>query len=370
MGFQDRDYTRDSSYTGAAGGWGLDYISPVVKGLIAANIVVFLLQIFAVRPVTEADLQARWDQLPSRTKAMYREMDRQFDELRNDEDGKPKEGKKSRKTREKAKPVEQDHGPPPESYFDGMEEQRVCIVHEWLDLKPSLVMRGQIWRLLSYSFCHDRMGVFHILFNMLFLYRFGMTLESMYGGREFLLFYLVAAVFSGITTIALDLYLGSDIPAVGASGSIMAVMMLFAIHYPRALIRVFFLSIEARWLVCLYLLFDLYPVLLALAGDQLLGDVAHAGHLGGLAFGFLYWRTGFRLEKFWDRIAKGRRAASRQARRLWGTYPKIARPSPEQDQDIVDEILKKLHESGVDSLTTEERRILEEASQRLRQRRR
>ena len=58
-----------------------------------------------------------------------------------------------------------------------MEYERVCIVHEWLDLKPSLVMRGQVWRLLTYSFCHDRMGVFHILFNMLFLFWFGMTLQ-------------------------------------------------------------------------------------------------------------------------------------------------------------------------------------------------
>ena len=257
MGFHDRDYTRDSSYTGSGGGWGLDYISPVVKGLIAANVVVFVLQVFAVRPATQADVQARWDQLPERTKVMYREMDQEQDAITNDEEVKPKEAKKGRTARSKPRNVEPDRGPPPEWFLEGMEEERVCIVHEWLDLKPSLVMRGQVWRLLSYSFCHDRSGLLHILFNMLALYWFGVTLESMYGGREFLLFYLAAAVFSGVTTVALDLYIGSDIPAVGASGSVMAVLMLYAIHYPRAIIRLWFISLEMRWLVGLYLLFDL-----------------------------------------------------------------------------------------------------------------
>lgn len=369
MGYQDREYTRESSYSAAAGGWGLDFITPVVKCLIVANVVVFVLQIFAVRPATEADFQARWDMLPDRAKQIYREMDRPFGETTSDEGIKPKLTKRDRQAPEKAKKVEPDRGPPPESFYAGMEEERICMVHDWLDLKPSLVVRGQVWRLLTYSFCHDRKAVWHILFNMLFLYWFGMTLESMYGGREFLLFYLFAAVFSGITTVALDLYLGSDIPAVGASGSIMAVVMLYAIHYPRALIRIWFISIEMRWLVCLYLLFDLYPVLLALAGDQLFTGIAHAGHLGGLAFAVLYWRSGVRLERFWERVTKGGRDAKRQARRLWGTYPKIARPSPEQDQDVVDEILAKVHESGIDSLTSEERRILEEASNRLRKRR-
>ena len=362
MGFQDRDYTRDSSYTSAAGGWGLDYISPVVKGLIAANVVVFVLQIFAVRPATEEDFRARWDQLPQRVKDSYRRDYHPGDKT----DKSLTKGVKGEKS---AEAKEKDSAPPPDWLeMELLSEERICVIHEWFDLKPSLVLRGQVWRLLTYSFCHDRMGVFHILFNMLFLYWFGMTLESMYGGREFLLFYLVAAVFSGITTVALDIYLGSDIPAVGASGSIMAVVMLYAIHYPRALIRIWFISIEMRWVVLFYLIVDLYPVLLALSGDKMMGNIAHAGHLGGLAFGFLYWRTGLRLENIWESIARGRRQVGRQARRLWGTYPRIVRQSEQVKQDDVDEILKKLHESGVDSLTPAERRTLEEASQRLRRR--
>ena len=71
MGYQDRDYTRENSYTDAAGGWGF-YISPVVKGLIAANVAVFVLQIFAVRPMTEDDLRTQWKELTERTRSAYR----------------------------------------------------------------------------------------------------------------------------------------------------------------------------------------------------------------------------------------------------------------------------------------------------------
>ena len=52
MGIENRDYTREGDYTGTLGGWGLDHISPVVKWLIAANVVVFLLQIFLTRAMT------------------------------------------------------------------------------------------------------------------------------------------------------------------------------------------------------------------------------------------------------------------------------------------------------------------------------
>jgi len=370
MGFQDRDYTRESSYTQAAGGWGPGYISPVVKGLIVANVVVFILQIFAVRPFTEADRQALWDQQSESSKRLYRQMDRYRDELLRKDEEKKDDGKqepKSGKATKESKVAEPDHGPPPESFYSEFEGERICVIHEWFGLKPSLVIRGQIWRLLTHAFCHDRSWFFHILFNMLGLYCFGMTLESMYGSREFLLFYLTAAMFSGLCYLALDLYLGSDALEIGASGAIMGVLMLYAIHFPRSLIRIFFFTIEARWLVVIYVLFDLYPVLLALAGDQFNTGIAHAAHLGGLGFGFLYWRMNLRLSRVWDSFSTKRRQTWGKLR---GTYPRIARPSADEAPgDDVDKVLAKLHESGVDSLTPEERRTLEQASERLRQKR-
>src|SRR5204862_5801370 len=109
----------------------------------------------------------------------------------------------------------------------------VSILQEWFELDTPKVVRGQVWRLVTSAFCHSRYDIWHIVFNMLCLYWFGCALEAMYGSREFLCFYLTAAVASGLTFVGLDLYTGSTVPAVGASGAVIAVMMLYTWHYPR-----------------------------------------------------------------------------------------------------------------------------------------
>ena len=111
--------------------------------------------------------------------------------------------------------------------------------------------------------------------------------------------------------VALDLYIKSPVPVMGASGAVMAVAMLYAIHYPRNTIRLFwFWPIEVRWVVLFYALFNLHPLLLALSGNRAyyFTGTAHAAHLGGLAFGFLYWKFNLNLERWWDLIPKPRGA--------------------------------------------------------------
>src|SRR5262245_35679361 len=176
MGIEDRDYTRDSSdYTGALTGFGIDYIPPVVKWLIIANVVVFVAQMFVTRPWTPADDRAELERLPKRQ--------REFQE----------------KQREAQRKMYEKEGLDPDQYTALYEQQRnVSIVDEWLQLEARKITRGQVWRLLTYAFCHDRYGLWHILFNMLLLYWCAVTLESMLGPREFLLFYLAAAVFAGL----------------------------------------------------------------------------------------------------------------------------------------------------------------------------
>ena len=132
-----------------------------------------------------------------------------------------------------------------------------------------VIEQGQVWRLLTHAFCHDRHNILHIVFNMLFLFWFGRTLESMYGSREFLLFYLTAAICAALAYVALDLYTGSPIPAVGASGAVMAVVMLYTMHFPTEEIYIcFIIPIQMRWLMVIFVIWDLHPVLLALAGSR------------------------------------------------------------------------------------------------------
>jgi len=348
MGIEDRDYTRDSSdYTGTLAGFGIDYIPPVVKWLIIVNVVVFLVQLFVTRPATPADRQAAIDRLPKRQRELLvkqREAQRRFLE---------KQGLSPEDA---------------ESPFEPWDEN-VSIIQEWLQLDAHLVARGQIWRLVTYAFCHDRLGLWHILLNMLVLFWCGQTLESLLGPREFLLFYLVGALSGGLAELALDLYLGSSVPVVGASGAVMAAAMVYAIHYPRTTVRLFwFWPIEVRWLVLFYVLYNLHPLLLVLGGTQYFTGTAFACHLGGLAFGFLYWRFSLSLERWWDLIPKPRGSFANGELRRRTVARTAARSGPSIDQQV-DDILRKIHDSGKESLTEAELRLLDRASQKYKERR-
>lgn len=305
---------------------------PVCKFIIIANIVVFVLQIFFTRSMRDDEIDTFYpwveetlaDEPPERRIA-YREMIRA--------------------------------------------EQKISVVHEWCQLETKKVLRGQVWRVLTCAFCHDRNGVWHILFNMLFLYWFGVTLEAMYGSREFLWFYLTAAIISSLAYIGLDLVTGRNVPAIGASGAVMAVTMLYAIFYPRHIIYVFFvIPLQVRWLVLIYVVYDLHPVLLALSGDQQSTGVAHSAHLGGLAFGYLYWKFNLRLSRWFGGISLPRFDRTVGSRR----GIKIHRPSVDDDRDALDErvdaILRKMQKEGEESLTSEEREVLMTASRRYKNR--
>jgi membrane associated rhomboid family serine protease len=353
LGIENRDYTREGDYTGTLAGWGLDYISPVVKWLIVANVVVWLLQIFLTRPYTKEDWQANLQRMPRAMREMYEQQEKAAAKARE----KAKESSKG----DDSQTVPTDELPP-EFYWT---QNRVSLVEEWLQLDTrQVIYRGQVWRLLTYAFCHERTSVFHILFNMIALFWFGVTLETMYGQREFLLFYLAGAIISGLAHVGLGLLTSSGAAAIGASGAVMAVLMLYAIHYPRNTIRIFwFFPLEVRWIVVLYVIYDLHPLLLELAGDQVFAGTAHAAHLGGLAFGFLYWKFDLHLERYWDKLPKLRGAGLSQRRE---PIAPIRRSAEQQQDQQVDEILRKIADSGEASLSDQERRTLQRASERYR----
>lgn len=251
---------------------------------------------------------------------------------------------------------------------------RSSYVTEWLALQPAQLLGGQIWRLVTYAFCHAPGNLLHIIFNMLFLWWFGRTLERMYGSREFLSFYLVAAVLSGLCFVALGLWLGDPAPAIGASGAVMAVVVVYAMYFPRQRIYIWgIFPIEIWLLVALYVAFDLFPVLQSLAGGVSARDgVAHSAHLGGLAFGFLYKTYDLRLSPMWAGLTRFRLPRIRWKRPNSAQRAmRIHRPSQDNFDPLdeqVDAILQKIHDEGEASLTQREREILKSASRRYKKR--
>ncbi|MBN9522746.1 rhomboid family intramembrane serine protease [bacterium] len=327
MGLYSRDYYREIS----ASPWGFDG-APVVKWVIILNVVAFLATIFVTRPprLTEKEVHDRM-------------------------------------VAQKDQPLSQ------EEMLDLMRAaQRTSVVQEWGQLDTGKVIdQGQVWRLVTHTFLHDRYSIFHILFNMLALYWFGRTLEIMYGSREFLLFYLAAALCGAAAYVGLDLYTGSTVPAVGASGAVLGVMMLYTVHFPREeIFYCWFFPVQMRWLMALYVIWDLHPVLLALAGDRMYSGIGHAAHLGGLAFGFVYAWYEWRLEPLLDRVplVGARTAADRPRLRARPSRPACHTGESVRDGGEVDRVLAKVSVAGVDSLTDDERAVLRAESARLKTR--
>jgi membrane associated rhomboid family serine protease len=152
----------------------------------------------------------------------------------------------------------------------------------WLGLHPPSVIPGlQIWRLVTWLFVHG--GLWHILFNMLFLFMFGCQLERLWGTRFFLNYYFVCGVGAGLFTFLPFAYGGIHI---GASGAIYAILLAYGMFFPRNVIYVMLtFPIEARYFV---IVIGVIAFLSSLGAGS--PGVSHAAHLGGLAVGYLYLR--------------------------------------------------------------------------------
>ncbi|HMV65203.1 MAG TPA: rhomboid family intramembrane serine protease [Myxococcota bacterium] len=144
--------------------------------------------------------------------------------------------------------------------------------------------RGHVWTLLTSAVSHATFA--HILFNMLALWTFGADVERLVGSRGFLHLYVAGSILSSLGHVAYTAATGQDIPALGASGAVMAVAVVSALMYPnRRLIVMFIVPMSALTAVGLFVLMDLAGVAFA-AQD----GVAHGAHLGGALYGLLYYR--------------------------------------------------------------------------------
>ncbi len=237
------------------------------------------------------------------------------------------------------------------------------LAQQWLELKAdSVFFQGQIWRLLTYAFCHSQEDLLHLVFNMMVLYSIGGILRELVGDREFLWFYLVSAVFAGICSLAVYSIMGIPVVIVGASGATMAIFCTVAMHYPRQKVFVMgLIPVEFRWLLLLFVALDSMPII---TGQIATSKVANAAHLGGLVFGFLYFRWSMRLTRWWDQFA-GRIATKRRANGKLKLFAPPTQPDANMDEQV-DTILEKISREGEASLTTRERNILTQASKQLR----
>ncbi len=234
-----------------------------------------------------------------------------------------------------------------------------------LALDPASVW-SQPWSILSYLFVHA--GLLHLATNMLGLYLFGTAVESRMGSRAFLTYYLSCGAGAALAAVVLHAVTPQG-PIVGASGAVLGVAVAFALFWPDAEILVFPipLPIRARTLVLVLAALDL--VLARIGAD----NVAHEAHLGGMLVGWAFLKAqGLSRRRVpaeprsTEPVVMARQTARREPEPRAATPPRPLPPRGGSDPVAaeVDRVLDKISAYGIQSLTAEERRFLDEVSRR------
>jgi membrane associated rhomboid family serine protease len=183
---------------------------------------------------------------------------------------------------------------------------------------------------------------------MLALYVFGRDIENLYGRRPFLLLYLGAAVAGGALHCAVSFREPS--PLLGASAAVYAVMVVYALHFPRQRVLFFFLlPLEVSFTVGLLIAFDL-AVHLGWQTAGAPGGAANLVYLGGAAYGYAFFRL--------------RGAVSRHLGRLKGQSARceVAEEAEEEIEARLDSVLAKINREGMGALSKKEWEVLRKAS--------
>ena len=108
-----------------------------------------------------------------------------------------------------------------------------------------------LWQLVTYMFLHG--SIFHILFNMLTLWWFGVDLERTLGTRKFLNFYFICGVGAGVCVVIGEYLFGNPRGlTIGSSGAIYGILMAYAVLWPDQIISMFgIFPMKMKWFVAI-----------------------------------------------------------------------------------------------------------------------
>jgi membrane associated rhomboid family serine protease len=249
------------------------------------------------------------------------------------------------------------------------------------------------WTIATYMFVHG--GLFHLAFNMFSLWMFGPRIEQAWGARPFVYFYMWCGIGGAIAHMLLD----GSADLVGASAAIMGVLLAYALRWPDEEVYLFgVIPMKTRWLVIWLAAINLAMGVSSTRGG---GGIAWFAHIGGLAFGWVYLRVSAfggldnfrrwvspvpdepedtfravprarprrdrgenRAEGIDEVVAKSNAIAAKPARSA--AAPRTSPDSARQSAERLDMVLDKISKHGIESLTSEELRILDDMSARLR----
>ncbi|WP_162419253.1 rhomboid family protein [Cyclobacterium roseum] len=232
----------------------------------------------------------------------------------------------------------------------------------------------QPWTLLSYMFLHE--GFFHIIFNLLFLYWFGLLVQEYLGNRKLVNLYILGGIAGGLLYVVLyniAPYFSDKVDGslmLGASAGVYAIVVAAATLRPDTQFQLILIGpVKIKYIAIFYVLIAFANS----AGSNAGGELAH---LGGAALGYFYI---LQLQKGID-LGKPVQSVGLFFENLFSQKPKVKvtyRRGPESakkkssssttvsntgggksTQEEIDRILDKIAEKGYDNLSKEEKRKL------------
>lgn len=228
------------------------------------------------------------------------------------------------------------------------------------------------WTLITYSFNHA--GIFHILFNMLGLYWFGMLIRDFLGGQKLVNLYILGALGGAIVfLLAFNLTpfyqnMSAFHGMVGASAAVIAIVVAAATLMPdHQFFLLFFGPVKIKYIALFYVFSSFYQI----TGPNAGGEIAH---LGGALMGFIYmkqlqagndWGMWITVSMEWFRSLFAPRPKIKVSHRKTSS-PKTpkAPKSSNTDQAEIDKILDKISDKGYEALSKEEKEKLFNASKK------
>lgn len=245
---------------------------------------------------------------------------------------------------------------------------------------------GSWWTIVTYMFVHAWLA--HLAFNMFTLWMFAPRLEHAWGTRAFVQFYL----WCGVGGAVAHLLFARDSTVIGASGAISGVLVAYALHWPDDEVYLFgVIPMKSRWLIAAMIGMNIIFALSPSSG------IDWTAHVGGMGFGWLFLKLyslgGLDRVRGWvssvpDELEDMPRAVPRTRSSMQdrgrGVDEVVARSNavvlreskplqhvpkqetPKEYAARVNLVLDKISQQGIESLTGDERRLLEDMSRKLR----
>lgn len=237
---------------------------------------------------------------------------------------------------------------------------------QWFELPAdiNLVLR-QPWSLVSYMFLH--FDFLHILFNLLVLYWFGRIFLDYYNQNQLLGLYLLGGLAGGVVYIAdfniFPVFAGimTYSRLLGASASIIAILIATAIRDPNREIRLFLIgSVRLKYIA----VFFIVSYIIGISTNNAGGNFAH---LGGAVMGWIFAVSEKKerdITAFIGRVEKWLALIFRRKGKVRIVHKQIPHDDYEYnrqkaaDHEELNRILDKIGNDGYESLTKAEREIL------------